>query len=179
MKILLILAENSWKTEIKFSRSALFHMKTKVSLKNFVKLVSKILWMITVTLSQDIFKLVINFLRNFGWFGHRLDLTNGTFREPYIISLLPPTTHLNLFFSFSNLNLVFSFYYLQPTIKLTNTICLVQHRLKAFPGLDVESCFIYFYFSFFYLWFMSRKINIIWKSQLEKTKMQWKICNNN
>ena len=107
--------------------------------------------MITVTLSQDIFKLVINFLRNFGRFGHRLDLTNGTFREPYIISLLPPTTHLNLFFSFSNLNPVFSFYYLQPTIKLINTICLVQHRLKAFPGLDVESCFIYFYFSFFYL----------------------------
>ena len=32
----------------------------------------------------------------------------------------------------SDLNLVFPFYYLQPAIKVTNTICLVQHPLKAF-----------------------------------------------
>ena len=33
MKVLLILAENSGKTEIKLFPCALFHMKTKVSLK--------------------------------------------------------------------------------------------------------------------------------------------------
>ena len=32
MKVLLILAENSWKTEVNLSRCELFHMKTKVSL---------------------------------------------------------------------------------------------------------------------------------------------------
>ena len=37
MKVLLILAENSWKTEMKLSaRSALFHMETRVSLRHFV-----------------------------------------------------------------------------------------------------------------------------------------------
>ena len=36
MKVLSILAENSWKTEMKFPRSALFHMETRVSLRYFV-----------------------------------------------------------------------------------------------------------------------------------------------
>ena len=36
MKILPILAQSSLKIEINFSRSALFYMKTKVCLKNFV-----------------------------------------------------------------------------------------------------------------------------------------------
>ena len=36
MKVLLILAETSRKTEMKLSRSALFHMETRVSLRYFV-----------------------------------------------------------------------------------------------------------------------------------------------
>ena len=36
MKVLSILAENSWKTEMKLSRSVLFHMETRVSLRYFV-----------------------------------------------------------------------------------------------------------------------------------------------
>ena len=36
MEVLLTLAKNFWKTEIKLSRSALFHMKTRVSVKYFV-----------------------------------------------------------------------------------------------------------------------------------------------
>ena len=36
MKVLLVLAESSWKTEINFSSCVLFHMKTRVSLKYFV-----------------------------------------------------------------------------------------------------------------------------------------------
>ena len=36
MQILSILAKNCWKTDIKLSRSALFHIKTRVSLKYFV-----------------------------------------------------------------------------------------------------------------------------------------------
>ena len=35
MKVLLILEVSSWKTEINFSRCALFHMKTRVSLNYF------------------------------------------------------------------------------------------------------------------------------------------------
>ena len=42
MEILLILAKISRKIEIKFSRSALFHMKTRVSLKYFVNGYSQI-----------------------------------------------------------------------------------------------------------------------------------------
>ena len=36
MKILSILAKNSWKKKLEFSRSGLFHMETRVSLKYFV-----------------------------------------------------------------------------------------------------------------------------------------------
>ena len=42
IKTLLILAKNWWKIKLKFSRSALFHMKARVFLKYFVHGYSKI-----------------------------------------------------------------------------------------------------------------------------------------
>ena len=64
---------------------------------------------------------------------------------------------------FSNLNLVLPFCYLQPTIKLRTTTCLVQIHWKRLPKLDVESCFICFSLSHFICDFMSCKISIIEK----------------
>ena len=40
MKVLLILAESSWKQKLNFSRRALFYMKTRVSLEYFCELLS-------------------------------------------------------------------------------------------------------------------------------------------
>ena len=44
VKVLLILGENSWKKKLKFSRWALFHMKTTVGFKYFVSYCSTRHW---------------------------------------------------------------------------------------------------------------------------------------
>ena len=108
-----------------------------------------------IFLSEDIIKLVINFLVKSGRFDrplirfnqwmcfryisfHLFVLSNSVkynsckFSVAYITGCKSNTYYsFKFIFFFSNLNLVFLFYYLQPTIKLTNTICLVQHPLKA------------------------------------------------
>ena len=137
----------------------------------------------SISLSQDIIKLIINFLIKSGCVARPLIISNQWINYIFYLFVFSNIVKCNLCkFSAANIArcksttcywfhwcMVFLFktkpyisiFYLQPTIKLTNTICLVQHPLKVLVWFGCWVLFMYVFILAFYLWFMSCKTNII------------------